>query len=86
MVTVTPPPYDTKEYKTKILELTQSMFDTKMTGSLQTAFDAYAHECIHHLTQKELPPVPSPPTLPADSMMLKPKKVLHYMYKYKKHA
>ena len=81
MVTVTPPHYDMKEYKTKILELTQLLFDTKMTGSLQTAFDAYVHECIHHLNQKEAPPVIVPPSLPADAMMLKPKKVLHYMYK-----
>ena len=86
MVTHTPPSYDMKEYQTKIIELTQSLFETKMTGSLQTAFDAYVHECIHHFKQKELPPPLPPPlsTLPADSMMIKPKKVLHYLVKPKK--
>jgi len=85
-VTITPPSYDMKEYQTQIIELTQSLFETKMTGSLQTTFDAYVHECIHHLKQKELPPplTPSLSTLPADSMMIKPKKVLHYLVKSKK--
>ena len=85
-VTVTPPSYDMKEYQSKIIELTQSLFETKMTGSLQIAFDTYVHECIHHFKQKELPPPLPPPlsTLPADSMMIKPKKVLHYLVKSKK--
>jgi hypothetical protein len=80
MVEHTPPKYDIHEYKTKIMELTQSLFDTKMTGSLQTAFDAYIHECIHHLTPKEIP-VNVQPQLPADTVMLKPKKVHYYMVK-----
>ncbi len=82
MVTHTPPQYDMKEYKLKIIQLTESLFETKMTGSLQNAFDIYIQECIHHLTQKEIP-VNNQPQLPADTMMIKPKKVLHYMYKKK---
>lgn len=81
IVTPTPPPYDVKEYKTKIMELTQSLFETKMTGSLQTAFDAYVHECIHYLREKDAPPAAAPVFLPVDAMMLKPKKVLHYLVK-----
>ena len=79
----TPPTYNIEEYKTKIIELTNSLFEHKMTGSIQAAFDMYIHECISHLTQKDSPPVELPPALPADMLMVKPKKVLHYMYKKK---
>jgi hypothetical protein len=39
--------------ESKILELTQQLLKTKMTGSLQTAFDDYVTECMHHLIARE---------------------------------
>jgi hypothetical protein len=51
-----------------------------MDGSLQTAFDNYVAECIHHLTQKKEEVVPQSP-LPVDTIMYKPKKVNVFLRK-----
>jgi hypothetical protein len=67
-------------YKTQILDLTKQLFDHKMGEGLQTAFDNYVAECIHHLNQKKEEIVLQPP-LPVDTIMYKPKKVNVFLKK-----
>lgn len=78
------PKIDTLPFKSQIVELTEHLFDHKGNESLQTAFDAYVAECVHHLTQKkEEDPVPQSP-LPVDTIMYKPKKVNVFLLKPKR--
>jgi hypothetical protein len=78
------PKMDVAPFKSQILDLTSQLFDHKMSGELQTAFDTYVAECVHHLTEKKeevvLPQLP----LPADTLMYKPKKVNVFMLKSKR--
>ena len=79
------PKIDTAPYQSQILELTAKLFEHKMSGNLQVAFDNYVAECVYHLTEKkedveQIPQVP----LPADTLMYKPKKVNVFMLKSKR--
>jgi len=76
------PKLDMGPFKPQILELTQRLLDHKMNGSLQTAFDNYVAECIHHLSEKREEIVLQPP-LPMDTIIYKPKKVNVFMKKFK---
>jgi hypothetical protein len=60
-------------YKDKILEMTTLLMTTKMSGSLQDAFENYISECIYHFKQKEVT-VPVLVMLECDKIMY-PKKV-----------
>ena len=74
------PKMDILPYQAQVLELTNQLFEHKMNGSLQAAFDAYVAECIHHLSQKKEEIVPQEP-LQMDTIMYKPKKVNVFLRK-----
>lgn len=74
------PKIDSTPFKSQVIDLTTKLFDHKMDGSLQTAFDNYVAECIHHLTQKKEEVIPQSP-LPVDTIMYKPKKVNVFLRK-----
>lgn len=76
------PKVDTAPFKSQVIDLTTQLFDHKMEGSLQVAFDNYVAECVHHLTKKEEEVVTQSP-LPLDTIMYKPKKVNVFLRKTK---
>lgn len=74
------PKIDSTPFKSQVLDLTTKLFDHKMDGSLQMAFDNYVAECVHHLTQKKEEVTLQSP-LPVDTIMYKPKKVNVFLRK-----
>jgi hypothetical protein len=68
-------------YKDKILEMTTLLMTTKMSGSLQDAFENYISECIYHFQQKEVV-VPVLVKLECDNIMY-PKKICVFKNKIK---
>jgi hypothetical protein len=55
-------------YKDKIIELTNLLMTTKMSGGLQEAFENYVSECISHFKQQDTVP-PVLVTLECDKIM-----------------
>ena len=72
--------------KERIMQLTNELFDTPMTGSLQLAFEAYVAECMTHMMHKEYAPASQPCQLIEQDKLLFPvKRNLDFFVKRKKY-
>jgi hypothetical protein len=73
--------------KERVLEMTRQLLDSKMTGNLQNAFDAYVTECMMYLIARDYDNVER--TAPEqrtnhDKLMLPSAKNLDFFVKRKK--
>jgi len=81
------PKQEIEPFKSQIVDLTTTLLENKMCGSLQVAFDNYIAECIHHLNEKKKEKeekekeILSQSPLPVDTLMYKPKKVNVFLKK-----
>jgi hypothetical protein len=58
-------------YKKRVSELTLRLMQTKTTGPLQDAFEAYVSECIVHFKQQDAIPLKEQSVMECDAIMYK---------------